>query len=239
MTGGINPSDPHNPKDNRDHVGMVFFRDPFAGALSRPWVKALVLVLYVGYLVGAGWGLTNIEEGLEKRNTANYDSYSVQFYDLEDAFFKEYAYTINVVVTGPALDFSSRDNQDRIERALQTLENSTYIDPSLTSSWLRDFLDYIKRNEGYDDVDLDVSTEAAFAATLRDDYLGDPSSPLALDVEYSPEGDRVVAARFLITVREGGNPKAISKIRETAHMTGQLQVTWTLPSALLGSQIET
>ena len=26
MTGGINPNDPHNPEDNKDHVLMVFFR---------------------------------------------------------------------------------------------------------------------------------------------------------------------------------------------------------------------
>jgi hypothetical protein len=26
MTGGINPADPYNPEDNKDHVGMAFIR---------------------------------------------------------------------------------------------------------------------------------------------------------------------------------------------------------------------
>jgi len=46
FTGGVDPDDPHNPKDNRDHAGMVFFRDVFGVWLSKTWVKALVMILY-------------------------------------------------------------------------------------------------------------------------------------------------------------------------------------------------
>ena len=88
MTGGINPADPHNPLDNKEHVGMVFFRDSVGKWLHIPLIKTVVLVLFVVYIGGACWGITNIQEGLEKRNTANYDSYSVTFYDLEDKYFK-------------------------------------------------------------------------------------------------------------------------------------------------------
>ena len=35
MTGGINPSDPNNPMDNKDHVIMVFFRYKLFNSLSR------------------------------------------------------------------------------------------------------------------------------------------------------------------------------------------------------------
>ncbi len=75
--------------------------------------QTLVLLLYGVYIVSACWGVTHIKEGLEKRNTANYDSYSVKYYDLEDQFFKEYAFTISVVFSGPTLDFSAPDVQDR------------------------------------------------------------------------------------------------------------------------------
>lgn len=88
MTGGINPDDPHNPMDNKEHAGMVFFRDRMGKWLHKPWIKAIVLVVFIVYIGGACWGITNIQEGLEKRNTANYDSYSVTFYDLEDLYFK-------------------------------------------------------------------------------------------------------------------------------------------------------
>ena len=112
-TGGIDPDDPHNPADNADHGGMVFFRDRVGVWLGKGWVKATVLVVYVAYILAACWGVTNIREGLEKRNTANYDSYSVKYYDLEDKYFKEYAFTISVMFSGPHLDFSDPEVQDR------------------------------------------------------------------------------------------------------------------------------
>ena len=82
---------------------MVFFRDKVGGALGKSWVKAIVLTLFVGYVIAACFGVTQIKEGLEKRNTANFDSYSVQYYDREEQFFKKYAYTISLVFSGPNL----------------------------------------------------------------------------------------------------------------------------------------
>jgi hypothetical protein len=115
MTGGVNPDDPHNALDNQEHAGMAFFRDKLGNWLNLGWVKAIILVIYVFYIVGAIWGVTQTKEGLEKRNTANYDSYSVQYYDMDDAYFKEYAFTISVVISGPNLDFSSVEFQKQVE----------------------------------------------------------------------------------------------------------------------------
>ena len=82
----------------------------------------------------------------------------------------------------------------------QALENSTYIDSSVTQSWLRDFLDYLKRNEGYTDVNLPVDSPQDFASTLKNIYLADASNPAKLDVAFSEDNSKVVAARFLIQV---------------------------------------
>ena len=200
MTGGINPDDPLNPIDNQEHVGMAFFRDKFGQALNLGWVKACVLVFFSLYLVGGIWGVTEIQEGLEKRNTANYDSYSVQYYDMDDAYFKKHAYVISVVITGPDMDFSSAETQNQIDLIIKTLEASAYIDQNLTQNWLNDFLDYVDRNKGYTDIELPIDTEEEFAQTLKNVYLaGD--NPVRLDVAFSPDGKKVEAGRFLIVVR--------------------------------------
>ena len=88
-----------------------------------------------------------IKEGLEKRNTANFDSYSREYYNMDDMYFKKYAFSISVVISGPHIDFSNVKTQEQIETITKALESSKYIDQNLTESWLRDFLDYIKRNE--------------------------------------------------------------------------------------------
>jgi hypothetical protein len=75
--------------------------------------------VFAAYLVIASWGITNIKEGLEKRNTANYDSYSVKYYDMDDLYFKEYAYAISVVFTGSNLDLSSKEVRKKVETVTQ------------------------------------------------------------------------------------------------------------------------
>lgn len=49
---------------------------------------------------------------------------------------------------------------------MQRFENSTYIDPTFTESWLRDFLDFIHRTEEY--APIDVSDEYKFVEQLTE-----------------------------------------------------------------------
>ena len=62
-------------------------------------------------------------------------------------------------------DYSSPEVQAGLERLLSELENTTYIDPLYTESWLRDFLDYVKRNQDYSPID--ISNEQAFIEALN------------------------------------------------------------------------
>lgn len=95
-TGGTDPDNPDNPIDNQEHGLMVFFRDKMSSVLNRGWVKALVILVFAGYLAGAGYGITQIQEGLERRKIAREDSYSIEFFDREDLYFREFPYRIQV-----------------------------------------------------------------------------------------------------------------------------------------------
>lgn len=103
-----------NPKDNSEHGLMVFFRDYFAGNLieaknvkllfslavsfffqvflSNGFVKVLVILIFGCYLAGAGYGVTQIEEGLERRKVAKNGSYAIEFFDREDDYYREFPY---------------------------------------------------------------------------------------------------------------------------------------------------
>lgn len=73
-----------------------------------------------------------------------------------------------VVVNG-ALDYSSKEVQVGLEELLVQLENTTYIDPVYTESWLRSFLDYVERWRDYPDYDqLKTGDEQSFIRTLKD-----------------------------------------------------------------------
>ena len=46
-----------------------------------------MLIIFTAYLVVAIWGITSLKEGLEKRNTVNFDSYSIPFFDADDKYY--------------------------------------------------------------------------------------------------------------------------------------------------------
>ena len=68
-----------------------------------------------------------------------------------------------MVISGH-LDYSDKTVQLELEDLMQQLENTTYIDPAYSESWLRDFTDYVERNKDYDPID--ISTEGKFIQAL-------------------------------------------------------------------------
>lgn len=83
--------------------------------------------------------LLQVREGLERHKLSRSDSYSVTFYEREDAYFRKYAYRIQVVVNA-TLDYSDPVVQKQIEDMMQQFESSPYVSgPALTESWLRAF----------------------------------------------------------------------------------------------------
>lgn len=165
-TGGINRDDPDNPVDNKEHLLMKFFRDTVASILNKGWVKAFIIVIFAAYLGGACFGLTKIKEGLERRKLSKADSYSVKFFDLEDDYYREFPYRIQVIITGH-LNYSDPETQMQIEDLMQSLENTSYISsPLYSESWLRSFVAYVDRNNDY--LNLTLDSEEAFIKALKD-----------------------------------------------------------------------
>lgn len=165
MTGGINRTDPDNPLDNKEHMLMVFFRDHVARFVNKNWVKAVIILIFATYLGGACYGLTNIKEGLERRKLSKADSYSVKFFDLEDEYYREFPYRIQVIFTGD-LNYSDPVTQMQIEETMEELENTSYVtSPIYTESWLRSFLSYVDRNNDY--LNLTLDDEDSFISALK------------------------------------------------------------------------
>ena len=67
------------------------------------------------------------------------------------------------------LDYSEPEVQRDMEALVQALENTTYIHPAYTESWLRSFMDYVTRWSDYPGgPELRVDTEQNFISTLKD-----------------------------------------------------------------------
>jgi len=194
-SGGINHKDPDNPRDNPDNCMMVFFRDVVAWCINQWPFKVMVLGVFIAYMGGAIYGLTTLQEGLQRRKLSRADSYSIEFYDREDYYFREFPYRMQVIISG-ALNYSDPAIQEQVENLTQTFEASPYIStPLYTESWLRSFVNYVKRNEDYLNVTID--TEESFIKTLNELWLFKPN-PFSLDVKFNQEGTKIIASRFMI-----------------------------------------
>nr|CAD7394216.1 unnamed protein product [Timema cristinae] len=218
-SGGVDPDDPNNPLDNPEHGLMVFFRDSVADVLNKWPVKVLVIAVFAVYLAGAGYGVNQLanalgvlsstaedgeievrisvgmKEGLERRKLSRADSYSVEFYDREDFYFREFPYRIQVVISGE-YDYSDPEIQEQVENLTQSFENTSFIStPLYTESWLRSFVGYVKRNQDYLNVSID--TEDDFISTLKELWLFKPN-PFSLDVKFNENETKIIASRFLI-----------------------------------------
>ncbi|MCL4135334.1 UNVERIFIED_CONTAM: hypothetical protein GTU68_052017, partial [Idotea baltica] len=194
--GGISEEDPWNPKDNRPHAIMVFFRDCVAALLNLSSVKVIVILLFVVYLGGAIFGCLRVEEGLERRRLSRYDSYSVDFYDMEDKYFREYPYRVQVMITGD-LNYGDPETRRQLLDLHKQFENQTYVAGSLyTESWIRGWYEFVDNNAEY--LNINSSDEENFVFNLRDIYLSGEDNVYKLDVKFNYNLTRIVASRFII-----------------------------------------
>ncbi|ALC42675.1 Ptr [Drosophila busckii] len=195
MAGGIDPKDPDNPIDNKDHMFMAFFKDRLAAVINNKWCKAIIILAFASYLAGACYGVTQIKEGLERRKLSRADSYSVEFFDREDDYYREFPYRMQVIVAG-ALNYSDPEIQYHFENLTRTLEHTSYVTSSLyTESWLRSFLSFIDRNNDY--LNTTIDDEADFIDAVKEHWLF-PGNPFSLDVKFNEDESQIIASRFLI-----------------------------------------
>ena len=66
------------------------------------------------------------------------------------------------------VDYSDPQVQEDMEKLLSSLENTTYIDPTYTESWLRAMLSYVDRWKDYEDSNLNITGEQNFIKTLQE-----------------------------------------------------------------------
>ena len=60
------------------------------------------------------------------------------FVDVEDKLFRDKAYSISLIIHGDD-NYTDPDNVKRINKLVDDLENSSYINEHLSKSWLHDF----------------------------------------------------------------------------------------------------
>ena len=176
---------------------MYFFRKHYGPFLVKPVVKAVVVLLFLGYIAAAAWGCLHVQTGLETKDIFADDS-PVQGYFKELHHFTEFGASTMIAMTEEQ-PYWEQDTQNVIEELTKEFEAHKNVHGSLyTESWLREFTQFLNQTRNTTSVD-----RTAFMYLLRKHFLTTPYlDRFKLDINFSDEDDdskvAITSSRFII-----------------------------------------
>lgn len=182
-------------------TGMCFkfnFWKSYAKILTYWPVKLFSVIILVAYLSVGFWGITKLKFITSEESGAAYDSYFVSYYENIYKYYNQYRDRIQIVID-QEIDYSDVKVQEQIEDMLTSIENTGYIIPNLTESWLRYYLKFLKNNATSNLVSqYNVSKIEDFILVLRKLFLRHPAARhFARDISFDRNYTAIIGSRFL------------------------------------------
>ncbi|UYV64361.1 daf-6 [Cordylochernes scorpioides] len=199
-TGGFNPDDPENPKDNKENTMSIFFGKKLGEALGHKSTKSAIVFTFLIYIGFSMWGMTFLREGIERKRLGTDDSYATAFFEVEDLYFRKYPFRIQIAVNH-TLDYSDVKVQGQIETMLQKFESSPFTsDSTLTESWLREYLKFTRHRQGrFLMSQYNISKKEDFLKGLTNVFFRlPPARDFKDDVVFNENRTDIIASRFMI-----------------------------------------
>ena len=137
--------------------------------LGSVWVKIMVILLFIGYLIGATVGIIDLHAFQDPVDLAPKDSYLVPVYAAFDRYFDVVGPATQFIMNKP-LDYSDPEVFDEIERMVVDIRNDECFinDSSYTISWIHKYKEYLENNY---DIDLIDINQSMFYDILYNEYL--------------------------------------------------------------------
>ena len=196
---------------------MVFFRDVFSPFISHGLTKMMILLTFITYVVLACWGLSKLEEGLDRSKLTTNSSPLAEYFLVEEQYFRDNPYRLQLVIATP-LDYSDVQVQKQVLDLIQKLEDLPFVsrDPAFRQSWLHMVLDFSKENF----LVFNITTKSQFMMGLKL-FLKETKRlkhPASQDVRFSADGTNVDASRFFLQTGRVANSMEemmmLTKLRE-------------------------
>ncbi|UYV82525.1 daf-6 [Cordylochernes scorpioides] len=199
LTGGRDSKNPYNEEDNKDHQGMVFFRDQVGEFLSKPRAKICIILVFFVYLTIAIYGCFQFQEGLEMYQIFGQNSYAHEFAKKEQEYFYEYLYRGQVMIY-ETLDYSDPAVQDRLENFMLALEaNPRLGEGPVNESWLRYFKMFLNdKRTAFFTRQYNLTKKEDFIACLRNVFFKyPPAKRFMKDVVFNDNYTDIIATRYV------------------------------------------
>ncbi|XP_029002227.1 patched domain-containing protein 3-like [Betta splendens] len=178
--------DENTGAENKNLAGN-FFKDYHSPFLTKPWVKAAVILLYVGYLATSIYGCVQVQQGIELYDLAADNSHVTRFNRKHREYFSDFGPSVMVIVS-EGFPYWDRTRRTQLQGCVDDLKGLRFVDGDVYTSWLDSYLSYGRENHlNLDDRDVFLSNLSPFFALFP---------VLKQDVNMS--GGAVRASRFFI-----------------------------------------
>ncbi|TKS87461.1 Patched domain-containing protein 3 RND-type protein RNDEu-3 [Collichthys lucidus] len=164
-----------------------FFKDYYGPFLIKPWVKGVVIFLYVVYLAASIYGCFHIQQGIELYDLAADNSHVTRFNKKDREYFSDYGPSVMVIVSDE-FPYWVRLTRLRLESCMSSLKRLPFVDEDIYTSWLDTYISYAKENN------LNIEHKYLFIQHLAPFWDSFPY--FKQDVNFT--GDSFHASRFFI-----------------------------------------
>ncbi|CAM4652117.1 unnamed protein product [Leuciscus chuanchicus] len=194
-----------------------FFKNYYGPFLTRVWVKALVCLIYTGYLAVSIYGCFQMQEGLDLKNLAADSSYVGSYYDKEDEFFSAFGPNVMFVIKDEDFQYWNPTARKSLDLCLENFQNLTMVDSGISPiSWLSAYMQF-GLSAGFN-LDSEIEFKRHLTAFLN-------LSGFSQDVHFT--NNQILASRMFIqtvNIRTAIDEKnMLNAFRETAEKCGKLQ----------------
>ncbi|VDM51870.1 unnamed protein product [Angiostrongylus costaricensis] len=190
----------------KNHALSQFFRSTYADCLVNPFVRVLVIVAFLSYLVIAIWGCTKVKLGLEFDELLPEHSYGKETLRLTEKYFPDHGSSMHVWMYNLSkIDVSPERLWVLLSKEIELYEHTEFTGGA--DSWQSGLL----------------ITEENFVHLIKNAFLVRPQfERYRRDVVFDASGSMLDASRVTIQLREigcGNRSRAMQFFRKLADIS--------------------
>ncbi|XP_026219866.1 patched domain-containing protein 3 [Anabas testudineus] len=176
-----------NTGAERKQLASTFFKDFYGPFLMKPWMKVVVIFLYVAYLGTSIYGCFYVQQGIELYDLAADNSHVTRFNKKHRQYFSDYGLSVMVIVS-EEFPYWDRTKRHQLQGCIGDFKKLQFVDEDVYTSWLDSYLSYGRENS------LNLDDKGVFLKNLSPFFALFPF--LKQDVNLT--GDAIYASRFFI-----------------------------------------
>ncbi|KAK6100847.1 Patched family protein [Brugia pahangi] len=180
-----------------NHLLANFFRTTYSDWLLKPFVRLIVLLLFILYLIVSIWGCLHVKIGLEPNKLLSIDSYGHEGLSVMEKYFSDYGSYLHVWMYNLSqINFSNRQIWTVLEDEIALYEYTEYT--GLSDSWLRAMIQYFEKSNI-------AITSDNFVYILKNIFLSQPQfARYKRDILFDSTGNLLDVSRVLVQLRYVG-----------------------------------